>query len=70
LPCPRRIIELYFDSILEHGSDIEQRMDDVYCAVELLKRQNRHYIQGCKEFGNPITMIEDDYEKTIEALLR
>ncbi len=61
-------IDVHFNEIKSHGSDIEKRLDDTYCTINNLKADNRKYIEGCGESGEYVTLIEDDYEKTIKAL--
>ena len=51
-------IEKHFDEILQHGSDIEMRLDDSTCTKELLKEDNHNYIEGCNEYR--ITILKCD----------
>ena len=62
-------IESHFDDIIKHSSDIEKRLDDSYCSIELLKKLNRFYIENCKKHNHPLTLINDDYAKPIDSLL-
>jgi len=62
-------IEEHFEDILMHGSDIERRLDDSYCRVEVLKRENRYYIEGCKKYDLQIALINDDYDAEINKLM-
>ena len=48
---------------------IESRMDDSFCTVEQLKRDNRMYREGCARYGNPAVLIDGDYEGTMERVL-
>lgn len=59
-------IEAHFSDIIEHGSDIESRMDDSDCTVEWIKEENRNYINAFKSKVDQIVMIDDDYEKIID----
>lgn len=59
-------IEAHFSDIIEHGSDIESRMDDSDCTVEWIKEENRNYINAFKSKDDQIVMIDDDYEKIID----
>ena len=63
-------IDTHFDDIKDHASDIESRIDDSYCTIDVIKETNRTYIEGFKKSGETITLIEDDYEKVILALLQ
>lgn len=58
-------IDSHFADIAAHGSDVENRGDDSWCTAEWLKEGNRAVIEGFRKAGEHITMIEDDYEKTI-----
>ena len=62
-------IDAHFDDIKDHASDIESRIDDSYCTIDTIKESNKTYIEGFKECAETITLIEDDYEKAILALL-
>ena len=64
-------IDAHFDEIRAHGSEIEKRLDgDAGLTADRLKRENRAFIEGCRRSGEPLTLIEADYEGTIAALLR
>ena len=63
-------IETHFDDIKDHASDIESRIEDSYCRIDTIKGLNRAYIEGFKRSGEMITLIEDDYEQVISALLK
>lgn len=54
--------------IKEHENDIENRVDDTSCTLELLIRRNAHNMEMCKRFGCDHLLIEDDYNKSIETL--
>ncbi len=63
-------IETHFDDIKDHASDIESRVEDSYCRIDTVKQINRTYIEGFNRSGEMITLIEDDYEQVISALLK
>ena len=62
-------IDAHFDEILAHGSDIEARLDDSGCTIQSLKEDNRACIARFRAAGEPVTLIESDYVRTISALL-
>ena len=62
-------IGAHFDEIMEHGSDIESRLDDTSYTIDSLKADNRKYIEGYERSGERITLIDTDYELTIHDLL-
>lgn len=62
-------IENHFDEILGHASDIESRFIDDHCTVAGLKVDNETFIDGFRQTGEPVVLIRDEYEKTIQSLL-
>lgn len=62
-------IDRHFGEIKEHGSDIENRLDDSYCTANWLKEDNRKVIDGFRNAGEKLILIKDDYEKVITELL-
>ena len=62
-------IEAHFDDIRDHGSDVENRMDDSYCTADWIKSENRKIIEGFQRMGEPIILINDDYEKAMMEIL-
>ena len=61
-------IDEHFDTITSHASDVEARLDDSDCTKEWLKECNHDFIEGFTKAGEEVTLIESDYEKTIESL--
>lgn len=62
-------IEKYFEEIKAHSCDVETRLDDSSCTVEQLQKDNRMYREGCKRCGNPVTIVDGDYDQVIDAIL-
>ena len=62
-------IDRHFEDIKKHSSDVEERLDDSDCTIESVKSDNRMFIDGFKEAGEQIVIVEDDYSKIIEDLL-
>ena len=62
-------IDAHFKEIKAHASDIEKRLDDTGITAEGLKRDNRFVAEGFRQAGEQITLIEDDYEKTVAEYL-
>lgn len=69
LAMSERYITAHFDEIIRHASDIESRIDDSYCTVEVLKKENRKYIDGFTSEGERILLIDDDYERAMKEIL-
>ena len=61
-------IDAHFDAITSHASDVENRLDDSDCTKDWLMECNHDFIEGFKKAGEEVTLIESDYEKTIESL--
>lgn len=58
-------IDAHFGDIKQHASCVETRLDDDYCTVEVIKRENHYYYEGCKAADLEVVMIENDYIETI-----
>lgn len=65
-----KFIDENFDKIKKHSCDIENRLDDTTCTKENLKADNQNFINGFAKNGEQIVLINDDYEKTINSLLK
>ena len=63
-------IDAHFEEIKAHASDIESRLDDSDCTRESLMVSNREYIDGFAETGERVTLIGEDFERTIAGILR
>ena len=55
-------IDTHFDEIKEHGSEIEARLDDSFCTIEEVKRDNRKIIDGYHKSGEKVEIIQEDFE--------
>ena len=64
-----RYIENHFGEIIGHESEIESRLVDADCTMDDLKADNRNIIDRFHRAGEQVTVVEDDYEKTIHRLL-
>ena len=62
-------IDAHFDAVLSHASDVEARLDDSDCTPDRLKADNRAVTEGFLKAGEPVTRIETDWGKAVEALL-
>ena len=62
-------IDVHFPRILDHASDVEQRLDDAYCSPAWLKEENRRTAAGFSAAGESVELIEEDYEETLRAIL-
>ena len=63
-------IDANFDKIKEHASDIESRLDDSDCTLNLIKADNKRFIEGFAKTGEHIELIDSNYEQVIEKASR
>lgn len=62
-------IDAHMDDIKKHSSDIETRLKDTDITADSLKADNHYYINSFSQNGEDITLIDDDYEETIKAIV-
>ncbi len=62
-------IDAHFDDIRNHGSDIENRLDDSDCTADWLKEDNRKVMEGFKRTGEKMVVIDKDYESAISGII-
>ncbi|MCR4786955.1 MAG: ATP-binding protein [Lachnospiraceae bacterium] len=62
-------IDAHFDDILNHGSDIETRLDDSDCTADRLKEDNRKVIEGFGRTAEQITLIDGNYGDVVDSLM-
>lgn len=61
-------IDIHFDDIKDHASDVENRQDESYLNPEWLKAENQKYIRGFEATGEEVVLIGDDYISVIDKL--
>ena len=61
-------IDAHYADILRYEGCIEARQDNGYCTLELLKKENRRFLEGCAAEKLPYVLIEDDYERSMEKI--
>ena len=64
-----RYIENHFDEIIGHESDIEYRIVDADCTKSSLKADNLRNMDGFRKRGEPVLLIDSDYEQTVNRFL-
>ncbi len=62
-------IDKYFNDIKRYASCIESRLDDDYCTAEIIKRDNRFYLNGFRSHNSEVTLIENSYIEEINRIL-
>ena len=53
---------------MKYENCIENRIDDGYCTIELLTRENNRFRDGCAENDLSCVLIDDNYEQTMEKI--
>ena len=62
-------IDSHIDEIKNYSSEIEKRLYNTDISSDSLKADNHYYIDGFAQNGEQITLIDFDYEETINAIL-
>ena len=63
-------IDARFDAIKAHASDVEARLDYSDLTPDRLKADNRAVIEGFRRTGEPVALIETDWQTAVETLLQ
>ena len=61
-------IDNHFDDIVFHSEDVEKRLYN-QCNIEDIKIENKKVINGFKNVGEKIVMIDNSYIETINLLI-
>ncbi len=70
LVMSRNYIESHFDDIRNHGSAIEQRLDDSGLNKDSLIRDNENALRLCKENGCAYILLDDLYSIDLEDIVK
>lgn len=62
-------IDKHFNDIKRYASCIESRLEDDYCTVEIIKRDNRFYLNGFRSHNSEVVLIENNYTEEINRIL-
>lgn len=54
--------------LVDSESTIEKRVDDGYCTMELLKKENARFRDGCERNGLSYIKVESNYEHSIKGI--
>lgn len=68
LSMSKNYIASHFAEIMNHGNDIEKRIDDSDCTKESLTQENERIMNGFRQAGEQVVFIDDDYESAIGTL--
>ena len=61
-------IEKHLNDIIAHESDIESRVFDSALTAERLTEENKAYIDGFRNAGEQVVLIDTDYEQIIKEV--
>ena len=55
-------IKNHFDDIKKYASAVENRLDDSYCTMESVLRDNAETLENCKKYGKEYLLIDGEYK--------
>lgn len=58
----KEYIANHFPKIKAHANDVEQRLDDSCCTVELLQKDNEYSLEMCKKYGCRYVLVKNTYD--------
>lgn len=61
-----KYITNHFSDIKRYASVVEDRMDDEYCTMEAVLRDNAEILEQCKRYKVNYILIDDEYQIDIE----
>ena len=62
-------IHKHFGDVKRYASVIEHRLDDSWCTLDGVLKDNRAVLEGARKHSVPYILIEDQYEAQIAALV-
>ncbi|MBQ7359598.1 MAG: adenylate kinase [Lachnospiraceae bacterium] len=60
-------IRSHFDDIKKYASVIEERLDDEYCTMEAVLKDNTEVLKQCQKYGVNYILIDEKYQIDIEV---
>jgi 2-phosphoglycerate kinase len=67
LVMSEKYIRNHFDDIKAYASVVENRIDDEYCTMEMLLRDNAEILEKCKAYGANYILIDEEYQVEVEV---
>ena len=61
-------IDNHYNEIIRHESDVESRLVEADCTIDGLKQCNGWFIKSFSDAGESVSLIQDDYEKTMKEV--
>ena len=62
----KNYINKHFDDIKKHANVVESRIDDSYCTLESVLKDNDKVLKLCQIHNIDYTLIDDEYQFDIE----
>ena len=59
-------IKNHFKDIKKYASVIENRLDDTYCSIDTVLKENEYNLFMCKKYGCNYILIENEYNPDID----
>lgn len=66
LVMSQRYIMNHFDDIKKYACVVEKRMDDGYCTIETVLRDNEEILRQCRHHKINYLLIDEEYQIDIE----
>ena len=67
LVMSEKYIRNHFDDIKAYASVVENRIDDEYCTMEMLLRDNAEILEMCKKYNANYILIDEEYQIEVEV---
>ena len=62
-------IRSHYNDIEKYASVIEDRLDDSYCTMDMLLKDNAQALGKCLEYGVEYILIDQEYVVDVEDIL-
>lgn len=62
----RSYLEQHFSEIRRYANAVEHRVDDSWCTMDFLQRENTYYLEMCEQYHCPYLWIDRDYPSDID----
>ena len=66
LVMSEQYIKNHFDDIKKYANVVEDRMDDTYCTIETVLRDNAEILKQCQEYKVSYLLIDEEYQIDVE----
>lgn len=66
LVMSEKYITNHFNDIKKYASVVENRMDDEYCTIDTVLRDNAKILEQCQKYKTDYILIDEEYRVDIE----